>query len=102
MRNIKFINDKVVKKILTSEDKENKEYLIRIISGVTGIDKDLLRSNKMISVSYLKSKYNKLETIKKIDESIADAIHVDLMDGVYVENKNFSIEILISKETHSL
>ena len=45
MRNIKFINDKVVKKILTSEDKENKEYLIRIISGVTGIDKDLLRSN---------------------------------------------------------
>ena len=33
MKEIKFINDKVVKKILTSEDKENKEYLIRIING---------------------------------------------------------------------
>ena len=28
---IKFINDKVVKKILTSERSENREYLIRII-----------------------------------------------------------------------
>lgn len=42
----------------------------------------------MIAVSYLKSKFNKLETIKKIDESNANFIHVDLMDGVYVENNN--------------
>jgi len=45
----------------------------------------------MISVSYLKSKYEKEETIKKIDNSIADYIHVDLMDGIYVLNKNFTI-----------
>ena len=49
----------------------------------------------MISVSYLKSKHNKLDTIKRIDESKADFIHVDLMDGLYVENKNFTIEEVI-------
>lgn len=45
----------------------------------------------MISVSYLKSKYKKDETIFKINESIADLVHVDLMDGLYVPNKNFTI-----------
>ena len=50
----------------------------------------------MISVSYLKSKYSKKETINKIDESIADMIHVDLMDGLYVENKNFTIDEVIN------
>lgn len=45
----------------------------------------------MISVSYLKSKFSRDETIKKIEESIADMIHVDLMDGLYVSNKNFTI-----------
>lgn len=48
----------------------------------------------MISVSYITSKLNRLETIKKIDESFADLIHVDLMDGIYVENKNFTIDEL--------
>lgn len=50
----------------------------------------------MISVSYLKSKYSKEETIQKINESIADMIHVDLMDGKYVENKNFTIDEVIN------
>lgn len=50
----------------------------------------------MISVSYLTSKLSKKETIKKIDESIADMIHVDLMDGLYVENNNFTIEEVIN------
>ena len=49
----------------------------------------------MIAVSYLKSKFSKLDTIKMIDESIADYIHVDLMDGLYVENNNFTIEDVI-------
>jgi len=49
----------------------------------------------MISVSYLKSKFEKKETIKLINESNADFIHVDLMDGLYVENKNFTIEEVI-------
>jgi len=42
----------------------------------------------MIAVSFIKSKFNKLETIKKIDESNAQFIHVDLMDGEYVNNSN--------------
>lgn len=56
----------------------------------------------MIGVSYLKSKFNKSDTIKMIDESIADFIHVDLMDGVYVENNNFTIDEVINdlKDTH--
>lgn len=56
----------------------------------------------MISVSYLKSKYSKKETIKLIDQSITDYIHVDLMDGIYVDNKNFTINEVIDdlKDTH--
>ena len=50
----------------------------------------------MISVSYLKSKYDKFETINKINESNADYIHVDLMDGLYVTNKNFTILDLLN------
>lgn len=41
-----------------------------------------------VVVSYINSKYSIDETIKKIDESIADGIHVDLMDGFYVNKKN--------------
>lgn len=50
----------------------------------------------MISVSYLKSKFNKADTIKLIDNSNADCIHVDLMDGIYVENNNFEIDEVIN------
>jgi len=50
----------------------------------------------MIAVSYITSKLDRIETIKKIDESIADLIHVDLMDGLYVENKNFTIDELLN------
>ena len=47
-----------------------------------------------ITVSYL-SKINDLEkTLKLIDESNADAIHLDLIDGIYVGEKNFDIESL--------
>lgn len=49
----------------------------------------------MISVSYLKSNYSKKETLEKINNSIADYIHVDLMDGEYVSNKNFTIDEVI-------
>lgn len=41
-----------------------------------------------IAVSYLKSKEDLESTIESIDASSADYIHVDLMDGVFVENKN--------------
>ena len=45
----------------------------------------------MISVSFLKSKYNRKTTLEMIDESNADLIHVDLMDGLYVPEKNFEL-----------
>lgn len=44
-----------------------------------------------IAVSYLSSKFKEKETIKLIDGSNADYIHVDLMDGKFVENKNFTV-----------
>ena len=50
----------------------------------------------MIAVSYLKSNCSKSETIKMINESIADLIHVDLMDGKYVENNNFKIDEVLN------
>lgn len=50
----------------------------------------------MISVSFLKSIYDRSETLKIIDESKADQLHVDLMDGVYVEENNFTIESIIN------
>ena len=45
-----------------------------------------------ISVSYLSSKYDEEKTIKLIEQTNADYIHVDLMDGGFVSNKNFTIE----------
>ena len=41
-----------------------------------------------VVVSYISSKFDIQETIKKIDNSIADGIHVDLMDGLYVPARN--------------
>lgn len=45
-----------------------------------------------VAVSYLKSSYGKEETIKKINETSADLIHVDLMDGKFVEANNMNLE----------
>ena len=42
-----------------------------------------------VSVSFLCSDYDQDETIKRIDESNADYIHVDMMDGNFVEASNF-------------
>lgn len=41
-----------------------------------------------IAVSYINSNYNREETIKLIDKSDADYIHVDIMDGKYVACNN--------------
>ena len=47
-----------------------------------------------ITVSYL-SKINELDSVlKKIDQTSADSIHLDLIDGLYVGTKNFYIETL--------
>lgn len=47
-----------------------------------------------IAVSYISSLYEPLETIKLINETNADSIHVDLMDGFYAGVKNFDIDTL--------
>lgn len=49
-----------------------------------------------ISVSYLSSYYSKEKTLLKIEESSADYIHVDLMDGGFVPTKNFTIEEVLN------
>ena len=49
-----------------------------------------------ISVSYLSSMYDKKSTIDLIDKSNGDLIHVDLMDGIYVDSKNFTIDEVIN------
>lgn len=49
-----------------------------------------------ISVSYLSSRFDKKTTLKKIVESKADYLHVDLMDGKYVDNKNFTINEVLN------
>lgn len=49
-----------------------------------------------IAVSYLKSKEDLESTIKGIDASSADYIHVDLMDGVFVENKNDDLSMHVN------
>ncbi len=45
-----------------------------------------------VAVSYLSSNRSILDTIKKINETKADYIHADFMDGKYVKNNNISLK----------
>lgn len=74
-----FINDKVVKKILNSERKECREYLVRIISEVTGIESDLLRDNIELIT-------NEVSSNAYLVNSTVDSIFKG-------DNKYFNIEI---------
>ena len=49
----------------------------------------------MIAVSYLKSLDDKEETIRKIEKSEADFLHVDVMDGKYVKARNYDVDTLV-------
>ena len=58
-----------------------------------------------ISVPYLSSKKSMRETIPLIEETTADYIHVDLMDGGFVSKKNFTtkeVEELLENHTKPL
>ena len=62
--------------------------------------KELVNKNVILK----SRKYDLPKTLQLIDESNASLIHVDLMDGVYVSNKNYEIKELINnlKNTHKL
>ena len=47
-----------------------------------------------VGVSFISSDYDLETTIRKIDESSADYIHVDMMDGIFVDNSNFTVQDL--------
>ena len=44
-----------------------------------------------LSVSVLASN-NKEESIKKVNNTNSDYLHIDVMDGIFVENTSFPIE----------
>ena len=79
MKDIKFINDKVVKKILNSEKEECREYLVRIISAVTSIDINVLRDNIELITPEISSNTNTVNST---------------VDSIYKDNNNyFNIEV---------
>ena len=45
-----------------------------------------------VAVSYLKTPYSKEETIQQIEDTSADFLHVDLTDGLFVDDCNFCWE----------
>ena len=49
-----------------------------------------------VSVSFLKYQNTKEETINKIEKTSADYIHVDIMDGLFVKEKNDNLDELIN------
>ena len=45
-----------------------------------------------VAVSFIKSLYDEKKTIKLIDMTSADYIHVDIMDGEFVSTKNYDFD----------
>lgn len=58
-----------------------------------------------VSVSFLSDKINPAEIIKKANNTDCDYLHVDIMDGKFVENKSFTfgeVKKLVSNSTKKL
>ena len=55
-----------------------------------------------VAVSFIKSKYNEKETIDMINQTSCDFLHVDIMDGLFTQNKNYDFEDieLLLKDNH--
>ena len=50
----------------------------------------------MLSISYITSVYDRKKTIELLDKiEEVDFIHLDLMDGKYVDQKNFEIDEIL-------
>ncbi len=47
-----------------------------------------------VSVSVLKEYDRLISAVKKVNESNADFLHVDVMDGEFVNNKKFPLEVV--------
>lgn len=47
-----------------------------------------------VSVSILKEYDRLIPSVKKVNESSADFLHVDVMDGKFVKNKKFPLEVV--------
>lgn len=47
-----------------------------------------------VSVSILKEYDRLINAVKKVNESSADYLHIDVMDGKFVDNKKFPIEVV--------
>ena len=47
-----------------------------------------------VSVSILKEYDRLINVVKKVNESKADFLHIDVMDGIFVENKKFPLEVV--------
>lgn len=47
-----------------------------------------------VSVSILKEYDRLINAVKKVNESNADYLHIDVMDGKFVDNKKFPIEVV--------
>lgn len=47
-----------------------------------------------VSVSVLKEYDSLINAVKKVNDSSADYIHIDVMDGIFVDNKKFPLEVV--------
>ena len=52
-----------------------------------------MRGDKMISTSFLSIKDNLKENILKLDLTTTDFLHVDIMDGCFVDNNTASFDV---------